>query len=120
MMRLVCKLVVFLIAGILSISSISAKDSISLLIEFGAIGAEKTYYSSSSISKDTISMPYTKTTFNPTVYFGGNFPIVDVNENCFLELMPDIVFHGIILEVHYLHTKTKLILCFINLCLFLN
>ena len=70
----------------LVIIPLSAKDSIGLGLQFGAIGSEKTFSSSSTISGDTISMPYTKTTFNPDIQILLSFPICDINENCFFGL----------------------------------
>lgn len=70
----------------LVIIPLSAKDSIGLGLQFGALGSEKVFSSSSTISGDTISMPYTKTTFNPDIQILLSFPICDINENCFFGL----------------------------------
>ncbi|MBR0030821.1 MAG: hypothetical protein IJP61_00820 [Treponema sp.] len=71
--------ILLLIIGFASFS-LNAKDSVGIGIQIGAIGSEKTYYSSSYISSDTISMPYTKTTFNPDVHIGMSLSIFDINE----------------------------------------
>lgn len=66
--------------------SLTAKDSIGIGLQFGAIGSEKTFYNSSTISGDTISLPFTKNTFNPGIQILLSFPICDIDENCFLGL----------------------------------
>ena len=67
----------------LVIIPLSAKDSIGIGFQFGALGSEKIFSSSSTISGDTISMPYTKTTFNPDLHILFSIPVCDINENCF-------------------------------------
>lgn len=67
----------------LVIIPLSAKDSIGIGLQFGALGSEKVFFSSSTISGDTISMPYTKTTFNPDIHILLSIPICNINENCF-------------------------------------
>lgn len=61
----------------------SAKDSAGITIQVGAIGSEQTSYSYSTLSGGTISMPYSKTTFNPDFYFGIGIPVCDIGEICF-------------------------------------
>lgn len=66
-----------LLAALVAFSAFSAgaKDKVSVVFEFGAVGAEKVYYSSNT--------PYTRTTFSPDLYAGFNLPVADVNESCF-------------------------------------
>lgn len=79
------KLVSFAIL-FLAIIPLSAKDSFGLGFQFGALGSEKTVYSSTTISGDTVSMPSTKTTFNPDLHVFLDIPVCDFNDFCFLEL----------------------------------
>ena len=71
---------------IISILSLSAKDSVGITLQFGAIGSEKTFYSSTTISSETVAMPYTKTSFNPDIHIGINIPVFDVNDICFFNI----------------------------------
>lgn len=82
-MNLIKRFFLVLVFSILSLLTVSAKDSMGFVFELGAIGSEKTFYSTSTISGDTITMPYEKTTFNPEVYVGLNIPICDLSEQCF-------------------------------------
>ena len=70
----------------LILTPLSAKDSIGLGLQFGALGSEKKFSSSSTLSGDTISMPYTKTTFNPNIHVLLSIPFFDINEDCFFGL----------------------------------
>jgi len=79
-MVLVRRFVFILIFTLFSIFSASAKDSLGFVFQFGAVGSEKTFSSTSTISGDTITMPYEKTTFDPGVYIGIDIPLCDVNE----------------------------------------
>lgn len=85
-MVLVRRFVFILIFTLFSIFSASAKDSLGFVFQFGAVGSEKTFSSTSTISGDTITMPYEKTTFDPGVYVGIDIPICDVTEQCFFGL----------------------------------
>jgi len=74
----------FLLCIIISfVLPLSAKESIGIIIQLGALGSEKTYYSSSTLSNETISLPYTKITFNPNIHIGINIPVSDISEKCF-------------------------------------
>ena len=80
------KICLFFVLISLVIIPLSAKDSIGLAFQFGALGSEKVFYNSSTISGDTISMPYTKTTFDPSIHILLSIPVFEINENCFFGL----------------------------------
>ncbi len=80
------KIVLILVFIFFVIIQLSAKDSIGFGLQFGALGSEKVFSSSSTISGDTISMPYTKTTFNPDIHILLSFPVCDINDKCFFGL----------------------------------
>ena len=68
--------------------SVSAKDSVGIGLQFGALGSEKTFSSSATISGNTISIPFTKTTFNPNIHVDINVPVCDINEIVFFGINP--------------------------------
>lgn len=80
------KLSLILLFASLFIIPLSAKDTLGLGLQFGALGSEKTSTNSSTIAGDTISMPYTKTTFDPTLHILLSIPVCDINENFFFGL----------------------------------
>ena len=82
-MTLFKKSLLFFLSITFFVSAARAKDSVGIMIQVGAIGSEKTYYSSSTLSGGTISMPYSKTTFSPDFYFGIGIPVCDIGEICF-------------------------------------
>lgn len=64
--------------------SLNAKNSIGIELQVGVIGSEKQYSTSSLVSGQSISMPYTKTTFEPDVFIGANIPICNIGQKvCF-------------------------------------
>ena len=80
------KIIISLLILIWALIPLSAKDSFGLGFQFGALGYEKTFSTSSTISGDTVSMPYTKTTFNPDLHVFLDIPVCDFNDFCFFEL----------------------------------
>lgn len=72
--------------GAFAAVSVCAKDRPSLALEAGAVGSEKTYSQTSTISDDSISIPYTRTVFSPDVRLGIDIPIKSIRENCFFGL----------------------------------
>ena len=82
-MTLFKKSLLFFLSITFFVSAARAKDSVGIMIQVGAIGSEQTSYSYSTLSGGTISMPYSKTTFNPDFYFGIGIPVCDIGEICF-------------------------------------
>ena len=64
--------------------TIFAKDRISAGLEFGAIGYEGKFNHTTTISGSSVTMPYTRTTFNPDFRVRLDLPVIDIRENCFL------------------------------------
>ena len=82
-MKAFFKLFGFIIFLCFLIFPLSAKDSVGISFEFGAIGSEKKNSSVTMISGNSISIPYTETTFNPDIQVGINIPVIDITETCF-------------------------------------
>ena len=78
---------VVILGLILTSQATFAKDKISVGLEFGADGYEAKFTQSTKISDSTtVSMPYTKTIFNPDFRLRFDLPIMDIRENCFLNM----------------------------------
>ena len=71
---------------IISVLNLSAKEPVGITFQFGAIGSEKTFYNSTTISGETVAMPYSKTSFNPDIHMGVNIPVFDISDICFFNI----------------------------------
>ena len=80
------KLFVLIIFFYFLIFPLSAKDSVGISFEFGAIGSEKKNSSLSTVSGNSILIPYTETTFNPDIQIVINIPVIDITETCFFSI----------------------------------
>lgn len=72
--------------GLLALHGISAKDNVSLILQFGALGNEKVFTRSSTINNSTLVVPYTRMTFNPSVHAAVDIPLCDMSEHTFFAL----------------------------------
>lgn len=64
----------------------AAKDGVSLCVQAGAVGQEKTFTYASSLSSGSVTVPYTETTFDPCFHVGIDVPMADVSARTFFNI----------------------------------
>ena len=85
-MKFLQKTVCVLSFCFITMNSLFAKENIGFSLQIGASGTEEVSYSYSTISSDSVSLPYTRTVFYPNISADITIPVYEINENCIFRL----------------------------------